>query len=262
VDTALSWRHEDGACRHTPIDSLAAVVTVQLHGVPPARVTAPVQTPVSLAGLDVLAKTFLAVALVLVLLDPSWANLEGKAPVARVILFPVWASVVPVLWTTRRRSTPFPWSADLLVTLTCVLDLVGNRHDLYDSIDWFDDAMHLLNAALVSAAFLMLFVRRTAGVLEIREAAVAVGMTASLAWELFEFATFLTRSTEWTSAYEDTIGDLVLGWVGSVVAALVIGRLWQDQRSARRPSSVGTLSSHGVPPRRLASDVPEAGRGD
>ena len=72
-----------------------------------------------------------------------------------------------------------------------------------------------MNTALVSAAFVVLTVKDSAAFTQIAEAAVALGLTASLGWELFEYATFLTRSTEWPSAYSDTVGDLVLGWLGS-----------------------------------------------
>lgn len=89
------------------------------------------------------------------------------------------------------------------------------RLDLYDAIGWFDDWMHVLNTALVSAAFVILTVARSATFAETAAAAVAMGLTASLGRELFEYATFLIRSTEWTSACSDTIGDLSQGWFGS-----------------------------------------------
>jgi hypothetical protein len=31
---------------------------------------------------------------------------------------------------------------DLLITLTCFTDIMGNRMDLYDTVVWFDDWMH------------------------------------------------------------------------------------------------------------------------
>lgn len=187
--------------------------------------------PQLLPALVVTGKVVVAFCVVRVLLDPAWGNLEGKAPVARAIMYPLWAMVVPVLWTTTSRASAFPWLADLLVTLTCLTDLAGNRLDLYNSVDRFDDGMHLVNAALVSTAFVVLTVDRPATLREVVEAAVAFGVTASLAWELFEYGTFLTRSTEWTTAYSDTVGDLILGWVGSVVAGLVVAVVWRRRRS-------------------------------
>lgn len=207
-------------------------MTVQMHR--PVRVEArpdgghrPV--PHVLAALVVTGKVIVLLSVVRVLVDPAWANLDGKAPVARAIMYPLWAMAVPIFWVTTRRASAFPWLADLLVTLTCFTDLLGNRLDLYDSMVWFDDWMHVMNSALVSAAFVVLTVKESAAFTEIAEAAVSLGLTASLGWELFEYATFLTRSTEWTTAYSDTIGDLVLGWLGAVLAAIVVAEAWRHR---------------------------------
>ena len=205
-------------------------MTVQLHR--PEQVenrsgrAPPPRSPRS-RGLVVTGKVLLVLAAVRILIDPAWANLEGKAPMARAIMYPLWAMAVPVFWATRRRQCCFPWLADLLFTLTCFADILGNRLDLYDSIVWFDDWMHLMNTVLVSAAFVIVTVKESATLREITEVAVSFGLSASLGWELFEYATFLTRSTEWTSAYSDTVGDLTLGWLGSVLAALAVTIAWR-----------------------------------
>jgi hypothetical protein len=74
--------------------------------------------------------------------------------------------------------------------------------------------------------------------------AVAAGMSASLAWELFEYATFLTRSTEWISAYSDTVGDLALGWVGAALAGVSIAAA----RSVdRQPPDDGPMTARWSP---------------
>lgn len=179
-------------------------------------------------------KALLVLAMVRVLLDPAWAHLEGKAPVARAILFPLLLLAVPAFWVAARRTAEFPWTADLLVTVACFIDVLGNRLGLYDSVPWFDDAVHLVGAAVVSTAFVLLTQpdRRSFG--RATEAAIAAGVTASLAWELFEYGSFLTRSTEWTSAYSDTIGDLTLGWLGSLLAAVVV--VWVARRRQRGTS--------------------------
>jgi hypothetical protein len=188
--------------------------------------------PEVLAALVVTTKVLLLVFVIRVAIDPTWANLDGKAPTARAVMYPLGALAVPVWWMTRRRGHPFPWLADLLVTLTCWADLLGNRLDLYNSLESFDDLMHVLNTALVSAAVVLLTLTRTASLTAIVTMALASGLTASLGWELFEYATFLTRSTEWTTAYTDTVGDLALGWVGAVLAAAVVVTAWQRARTA------------------------------
>lgn len=174
--------------------------------------------PVLVVALDVA----LLLACARVLVDPGWAHLDGKAPVARALLYPLCLVVVPAIWAFGSRTAPFPWRADLLLTLTVCADMAGNRLNLYNAVWWFDDAMHVVGAALVSAAFVLLTLRSSAPPVEVMEAALAAGLTCSLGWELFEYGSFLTRSTEWTSAYSDTIGDLTLGWLGAAIAGVVL----------------------------------------
>jgi hypothetical protein len=172
---------------------------------------------------DLAAKAVLVLMIVLVLVDPGWGNLEGKAPQARAIIYPLFAFLLPAIWWGRwRRRTPFPWVADLLVTVPCFSDVLGNRLDLFDRVVWFDDWMHLLNSVLIAAAVILLTVDRHARFLAVVERGVAVSVTASLAWELFEYLSFMTRSSERPMAYTDTLGDLLLSWLGALVAAVLV----------------------------------------
>ena len=109
-------------------------MAVQLHR--PVQVEAPPDrrrgpTPHALPALVVTGKVILLLAVVRILIDPAWCNLEGKAPTARAIMYPLLAMAVPVFWVTTRRHCGFPWLADLLFTLTCFTDILGNRLDLY-----------------------------------------------------------------------------------------------------------------------------------
>ncbi|MFE4000768.1 hypothetical protein ACFX43_18495 [Nocardioides sp. YIM B13467] len=166
-----------------------------------------------------------------VTLEPTWGNLEGKAPFARAVLYPMLAFAIPLVWVVRRRDAAYPWGADLLVTAACFSDILGNRLDLYDAVVWFDDASHFAATGLFSAAAVLLTMRHgTLG--QVLERAVAVGMTSSVGWELFEYFSFVTRSSELRWAYRDTIGDLTLGWLGSVTAAAAISAYWHVTQSA------------------------------
>jgi hypothetical protein len=52
------------------------------------------------------------------------------------------------------------------------------------------------------------------------------GAVTALLWELAEYLAFIrTNEDELATAYTDTLGDMTLGTLGSVVAAVVIG-LW------------------------------------
>ncbi len=184
--------------------------------------------------IDLAAKAALVGSLVVVLLDPAWGNLEGKAPTARAVTYPLLAFVLPAWWLVRRPARPFPWLADTLATLTCFTDILGNRLDLYDRVSWFDDAVHFGNTALLCAGFLLLTTPPRTSFWRLLERSLAFGLSASLAWEVFEYLTFVTRSRELANAYRDTIGDLTLAWLGAVTAALLLTVARRAEISAGR----------------------------
>lgn len=174
------------------------------------------------AALDLLVKAVLAAFVLRFALDPGWGTLEGKAPMGRAILYPCLGLVVPAVHLARGRRGPFPWTSDLLVTLAGFSDILGNRLDLYDRIVWFDDAIHFVNTGFLAAAAVLMSARARPSFVWLLERAVAVGMSLSLAWELWEYAAFVRRSAESATAYGDTLGDLALGWAGAAVAAAVV----------------------------------------
>ena len=113
------------------------------------------------------------------------------------------------------------------MTVTCFSDILGNRLDLYDRISWFDDWMHFMNVGLLAAAVVLLTMHRTTGLLAVLERALALGSTAAIGWEIAEYFAFISGSSERRFAYADTLGDLGLGVLGAVVAAVVVHLLWR-----------------------------------
>lgn len=184
--------------------------------------------------LDVLCKIVLLVLVAVVVVDPTWANLEGKAPGLRALTYPLVAFALPAWWWQHRPVRPYPWLPDLLLTSVGFSDVLGNRLDLFDSVLWFDDWMHFANVTCVSGALVLLTMQRTASGTAVLERSIAVGMTAGLGWELFEYVGFLTRSGELPTAYADTLGDLALGWLGAVTAALLVHHAWRHHLPEHR----------------------------
>lgn len=191
-----------------------------------------------LAVLDIGVKATLLLFLALVAIDPTWGHLEGKAPMARAILYPLPALLGPLVLWRWCRGRPFPWGADLLISLTCFSDILGNRLDLYDTVSWFDDWMHFMNTGLLAGALVVVTTtaRHSPGDVVLR--ALAIGVTLALAWEAFEYRTFVRSSPELPTAYADTVVDLCLGWLGSLVAGVVVAwsrsRPWARERSSGR----------------------------
>lgn len=181
-------------------------------------------------GLDVSAKVGLLLLLASALADPDVAHLRDKAAGLRAVVYPTLAFGLPALWLLFHRDRPdFPWAADLLITLTCFTDILGNRMDLYDSVVWFDDWMHFANTGLLAAAFILLTLAPTATRGATVERGLAFGVTAAVGWEIAEYFAFLKSSSELPNAYADTLGDLALGTFGAVVAALSVHALRQRQ---------------------------------
>jgi hypothetical protein len=56
-----------------------------------------------------------------------------------------------------------------------------------------------------------------------------LGSVLAIGWELGEWFTFIRHGTEIATAYEDTLGDLTLGTLGSLTAGLVL--LWRRRRA-------------------------------
>lgn len=176
---------------------------------------------------NVLAKSALVLLLVLAMLYPESGNMRDKAAGLRALIYPLLSFAVPVIWWMHwRERTSFPWLPDLMVTLTCFTDILGNRMDLYDTVVWFDDWMHFMNNGLLAAAVLLLTMDRGASLGRLMERALAFGATAAIAWEIGEYFAFISRSTEREFAYADTLGDLGLGTLGAVVAAGLVHNLW------------------------------------
>ncbi|WP_229052292.1 hypothetical protein [Aeromicrobium sp. Leaf350] len=178
--------------------------------------------------LDIAAKAILLVLLVGALIAPDMGNMQDKGAWWRAVGYPALAFTLPLLWALYwRERMSFPWLADLCITIPCFSDILGNRLDLYDRIWWFDDWMHFFNTGLLVVAVLLLTMPRKATRAAVLERSLAFGVTAALAWEIAEYFAFLHR---WDALpnrlYEDTLGDLFLGTMGSLVAGLIVHRAW------------------------------------
>ena len=145
---------------------------------------------------------------------------EGKAFLWRLATYPVASLVIPIIWASLRRRATYPYGADILLTLPFLIDTVGNALDLYDTLQWWDDANHLVNWALLSGAVGALAWRSRIGFWETVALVVGFGAVTAILWEIAEYFAFIRNSPELATAYTDTLGDLILGLTGSVLAGL------------------------------------------
>lgn len=171
--------------------------------------------------LDVAVKVALVALLVHAVANPDLPQYSGKAMVGRALTFPIAAFLVPAVWWLGFRSRPYPAAVDLLLIAPFLIDVAGNALDLYDSIEWWDDANHSFNWMLVTAGVAL--VLRSTGLRRLNCFGLAVGFAAvsAIAWELAEYVTFIRFSPELATAYLDTLGDLTLGTLGGMLGAAI-----------------------------------------
>ncbi len=139
-------------------------------------------------------------------------------------------AIVPLVWLARgRRPKPYPHHIDLVVALPFLLDTAGNTFNLFDSITWWDDFMHVLNWIpwVMVAGFIARY--RPLGRLNVALLAWGYGAITHILWEEGEFLAFVqANKNELGTAYRDTMGDLILSLAGGLIgAALVATVLWR-----------------------------------
>jgi hypothetical protein len=153
----------------------------------------------------------------------------GKGFAYRLPAYPAMMLIVPAIWWWRTRGrTPadlLPWGAFALIMSPFLVDVSGNTVNLYDSVDWWDNANHFFNWLLLLWGCGLLLRLVWAGppwglVLTIT----GLGAMLAVGWELGEWYTFIRRGTELEGAYQDTLSDELLGMLGGLIAALIVGR--------------------------------------
>jgi hypothetical protein len=188
-----------------------------------------------LLAVDVAIKVATVVLLAWAVANPDLPQFSGKAFTGRALAYPIALLVLPVgWWLFARDRLPYPVAADILLGLPFLIDVVGNALNLYDAVEWWDDANHLVNWALHTAAIGLLLRAGPWG--PWTRAALAFGWAASTAvvWELAEYVAFVPDSPEAATAYADTLGDLALGLLGGGIAAILVSRLPAARSDAGR----------------------------
>lgn len=191
-------------------------------------------------GIDAAVKIGTIALLALAIFAPDLPQFQGKAFVGRAIAYPIALAVAPIAWWFLGRGrVPFPVATDILLGLPFVIDMGGNALNLYDTIDWWDDANHLGNWALHTSAIVLLVRGFAPAVI------VAIGLawaaTTAILWELSEYVAFVPNSPEAATAYQDTLGDLALGLLGGTLASVALA--WTFARTRSRQAASAAMAS-------------------
>ena len=164
---------------------------------------------------------------------PDLEQFEGKAFTARLVAYPLMMLAVPAVWWVKNRGHDHrgvPWAAFAWIALPFLVDTSGNTADLYDSVGWWDDANHLVNWFFLGTGAGLLVTRslpRPSWAPGLMVAGIGAGL--AILWEIGEYYAFIRGGTELDTAYTDTLGDLTLGSLGSVIAGGVVAHRYRRE---------------------------------
>ena len=160
---------------------------------------------------------------------PGIERFADKAFGARLIAYPLLMLLAPAVWwlaNRRRQPRPAPpYGAFTLVMLPFLVDVTGNTLDLYDAVGWWDDFNHFLNWFLLLTGLGLLLCGSVRPSWAVVVTVCGLGAILAIGWEVGEWWTFIRHGMELDTAYEDTLGDEVLGTLGALCAGLLVARV-------------------------------------
>lgn len=171
-----------------------------------------------------LALTLLALLVLWSATHVGEPQFRGKGMAVRLTCTPMAAAALPLGWwltrNRRRHAGGFPHVPALLVTLPLVIDLAGNAAGLYRQVEYFDDAVHVVNPLLLVAAAAMLLDRSTVPRWATWVMAFGLGCAGNIAWELVEYQMMMQLgAVELRLSLADTLSDQAWGLLGALAGA-------------------------------------------
>ena len=152
-------------------------------------------------------------------LNADTPRLRGKAIRTRAFGYVGALFIVPIAWSLLPNRGRYPRALDLAVTVPLLLDAGGNALGLYDEAH-IDDLVHVANSAIVSGVAGALFAPRVDDRWQAALAGAGVSIAGGSAWELLEYGALRLGANGMNLTYQDTMVDLLDGWIGAVIGAL------------------------------------------
>jgi hypothetical protein len=154
---------------------------------------------------------------------------------------------------------------DIAFGLIALISVWSSVIDLYVTVKWWDLPMHFLMNGLAAAVCYIVLVRLKViadaetlprPLLTTAVVTTALGLALGVFWEMFEWFGKTFIDGEIYVGYQDSIGDLVQGGLGSLLAGLLMPVLTARPRRvgavATTPESTTTSASDGPPGRPIA----------
>jgi hypothetical protein len=155
------------------------------------------------------------------LVDPGSSHFAGKAMGVRALVYPAFTLLIPAVWLTARRPTPYPFVADIALGLPFAIDAAANVFGLF-ALTGFDVLPHATGWFFLALAFGLavapLLDRRWVAFLMV----VGFGAALDVLWEIGEYLLMKSGSSGLQLTYDNTIQDLATSFGGGVLAAIVI----------------------------------------
>ncbi len=129
------------------------------------------------------------------------------------------------------RFIGVPPAFDIAFSVTVQIAAWSNVIDLYRTVEGWDVVMHLVCTAVLTAMIYELLARLDvvpglgAPALRRRTVIVAftgIGLAISALWEMVEWVGFVGITDDIFVEYHDTIGDMAVGGLGSLIAGIVV----------------------------------------
>jgi hypothetical protein len=136
-------------------------------------------------------------------------------------------------------------SFDIAFCLAILLSTWSSVMSIYITTPWWDLPMHFLTNGLCAALLFVLLVRLEViadpatlphPTLSATVVTTALGMSIGVFWEFFEWFGHNFIDEEIFVGYDDSLGDLLVGAVGSLLAGLSMKFLMARRRAVSRPS--------------------------
>jgi len=186
-----------------------------------------------LAGLIVISKVATIAFGIDALINHGSPRLRGKAIRLRALGYVGGLFIVPVIWRMLPDRGRYPAELDLAVTTPLFLDAAGNAFGVYETAH-IDDVVHVANSAIVAGVAGALFAPRVDERWQAALAGAGVSIAAESAWESMEYVAWKLGADGMNLTYDDTMHDIMEGFVGAAIGALFALTRTPRSRASRR----------------------------
>ena len=153
-----------------------------------------------------------------------YALLNNDYEAAAIAMLGLVLSMVPQIIIRRLKlKLPLLYEIVVLGFITASI-LLGELLGVYSSFWWWDSLLHLSSGVIIGyIGYMILFTLHLQGKLEVSAGMVAfltfsVSMMVAALWEVFEFAVDQFTGSMMQHGNTDTMKDIVLAMIGSLVA--------------------------------------------